>query len=131
MALSLKRALSIAPIKWTGPRAHIGNVRSRWDYTGVASSHNKPLSGKDAQVEPLQLYFTLAGAGLSSVVWLVRLEGKVKAQEHLTAQLENSISLLREKHENLDSKIVGELTRIRESLARLEGRLAGRDDINS
>lgn len=82
-------------------------------------------------MEPLQLYVTLAGAGVSGVVWLVRLEGKVKAQEKLIDTLSDSVALLREKHENLDSKIVGELTRIRESLARLEGRLAGRDDINS
>lgn len=74
---------------------------------------------------------TLFAAGVtvvSAVVWLVRLEGKVKAQERLIDALENGIALLREKHENLDSKIVNELTRIRESLARLEGRIAGRDD---
>jgi len=60
---------------------------------------------------------------LSAVIWLVRLEGKVKQMDRLIAIQEREMDALRVKHENLDSKIVESLGQIRESLARLEGRL--------
>ncbi len=64
--------------------------------------------------------FALLVAG---IVWFVRLEGKVKAASDRIDAAMQSLALLREKHENLDSKIVAQLTQVRESLARIEGHL--------
>lgn len=57
------------------------------------------------------------------IVWLVRLEGKVKHTEKLAEEAQKDVDVLRVRHENLDSKIVDQLTQVRESLARLEGAL--------
>ncbi len=77
-------------------------------------------------MSPNELLMAVGGAVLSGVVWSIRLEGKVSAQEKLIDSQQKQIDILHEKLSTLDSKIVDELTRIRESLARLEGRLEPR-----
>jgi hypothetical protein len=56
-------------------------------------------------------------------VWLVRLEGKTHANEKANIETQKDVDTLRSKHESLDSKIIDQLGAVRESLARLEGRL--------
>lgn len=73
----------------------------------------------------IELILSLVTALVIVVVWLVRQEGKIAALEARVTAQENRQSVLQEKHENLDSRIMIELTRIRESLARMEGRLVG------
>lgn len=57
------------------------------------------------------------------LIWLVRLEGKVKYIQDANKETQKDVDELRVKHEALDSKIVEQLAQIRESLARLEGKL--------
>jgi len=60
---------------------------------------------------------------IALIVWLVRLEGKVNFNEKTLQTHQNWQQLMDEKHQNLDSKIVNELSEIKQSLARLEGKL--------
>ncbi len=62
-------------------------------------------------------------AGVGFIVWLVRLEGKIHAAEKASHETQKDVDDLRARHEALDSKIVEQLSEIRESLARLEGSL--------
>lgn len=57
------------------------------------------------------------------VVWLVRLEGKTKENETTNMRTQKDIDELRIRHESLDSKVVEQLSSVRESLARIEGAL--------
>lgn len=66
-------------------------------------------------------------ASIGVVVWLVRLEGKIKSCEDANYRHERWQEVMDEKHSNLDSKIVDQLGQIRESLARLEGKLGVQD----
>jgi len=67
----------------------------------------------------LQIGFAVVGF----TVWLVRLEGKIHAGEKANHETQKDVDDLRARHEALDSKIVEQLSEIRESLARLEGSL--------
>jgi hypothetical protein len=61
--------------------------------------------------------------GVAVIVWLVRLEGKIHAADKANHETQKDVDDLRVRHEALDSKIVEQLSEIRESLARLEGSL--------
>jgi len=63
------------------------------------------------------------GLGAGYVAWLFRLEFRVKRSEERHVEFLNALTALTVKHESLDSKVIEELSRIRESLARIEGRL--------
>jgi hypothetical protein len=58
---------------------------------------------------------------IALAVWLVRLEGKTDSAIKATIEAQKDIDDLRIRHEGLDTKIVEQLARVRESLARLEG----------
>lgn len=60
-------------------------------------------------------------AFVSVVVWLVRLEGRVNANEKSNDRTQEDVNQLRVKHEALDSGLVKELTQIKITLARIEG----------
>lgn len=66
-------------------------------------------------------------AVIGFIVWLVRLEGKINAVEKSGHETQKDVDDLRARHEALDSKIVEQLSEIRESLARLEGSLGIRN----
>lgn len=68
--------------------------------------------------------FVLSIIGL--VVWLARLEGKTDGAIKSNEETQRDVNDLRARHEGLDSKIVEQLTRVRESLARLEGYFSGK-----
>lgn len=59
---------------------------------------------------------------IALVVWLVRLEGKINYNER-------DLASLRAEHNALNSKTLGELSQIRESLARIEGRLSAKNEL--
>lgn len=58
---------------------------------------------------------------ITLAVWLVRLEGKTDGAIKANLETQKDIDDLRIRHEGLDTKIVEQLARVRESLARLEG----------
>ena len=68
------------------------------------------------------------GVVVAFIVWLVRLEGKLSYIEKSGNETQKDVDELRIRHEALDVKIVEQLARIRESLARLEGKLGVKDD---
>lgn len=61
-------------------------------------------------------------SALAAVVWLVRLEGKILAQEKANVETQKDVDGLRIDH----SKIADDLARIRESLGRIEGAMLSR-----
>jgi len=63
--------------------------------------------------------FILSIVGLA--VWLVRLEGKTDGAIKANQETQSDINDLRTRHEGLDSKIVEQLAKVREYLARIEG----------
>lgn len=77
-----------------------------------------------------EIYLSAGTLALAGIIWLVRLEGKVMGQRALIAaqdkradSQEKRLDALQEKHAEMDSRIVNELSKIRECLARMEGRL--------
>lgn len=66
-------------------------------------------------------------SGIAVVVWLVRLEGRIKQAEKDIISTFQEIDHLRVKHEALDSRVLNELMEVKQSLARIEGRLDTRD----
>lgn len=67
-------------------------------------------------------------AALGFVVWLVRLEGKVLANEKANVETQKDVDALRVEHNALNNKTLQQLAEIRESLARIEGRLSVKDE---
>ena len=67
--------------------------------------------------------FQVIIASIALIVWLVRLEGKIAYTDRLANEAQKDVDDLRSRHEGLDSKIIAQLGAVRESLARLEGRL--------
>ena len=64
---------------------------------------------------------TIILAAIGGIIWLIRLEGKIKHNEHLNFETQKDVDSLRLKHEALDSRIVEKLAEISERLARIEG----------
>jgi len=69
-------------------------------------------------------------SGIAAIVWLVRLEGKTDAAIKANAETQKDVDDLRVRQEMQDVKIVEQLSKVRESLARLEGYFAGHGKIN-
>lgn len=69
-------------------------------------------------------------AALGGVVWLVRLEGKIRGVERENGALgkaleatQTSLKAVQEGHHNLSIRVVEQLGNIRETLARIEERI--------
>lgn len=62
-------------------------------------------------------------ACVAVVVWLVRLEGKVSQVSDKNVETQKDVDTLRARHESLDSKIVEQLSQVREDLAEIKGYL--------
>ncbi|OPZ24513.1 MAG: hypothetical protein BWZ03_00146 [bacterium ADurb.BinA186] len=73
--------------------------------------------------EIIKEHWAILIAFVSGLVWLVRLEGRVNHGETNQASLKERVDILQTKHDSLDSKLVAQLSDVRESLARIEGRL--------
>lgn len=68
-------------------------------------------------------WIEVISVGVLALIWLVRLEGRISAVDKANIETQKDVDELRTKHEALDSKIIEQLAQIRESLARLEGKL--------
>jgi hypothetical protein len=69
-------------------------------------------------------YVGLGIALIGTVVWFARLESRIKSAEHEIARLEKELDVLIVKHEALDNRVLDELSKVRESLARIEGAMS-------
>lgn len=74
-------------------------------------------------------YVGIGSALIGTIVWFVRLEGRIKSCEHTDSRIEKELDGLIVKHEALDSRVLEELSKVRESLARIEGQLLGEKKI--
>lgn len=63
----------------------------------------------------------VASAGV--IVWLVRLEGRIKQSERDIQNVDKAVDILTARHEDLDSRVLKELMEVKQALARIEGRL--------
>lgn len=72
-------------------------------------------------MEELLKNWPLLSAVIGLTAWLVRLEGKVKRAEDRSSDTSSDLDKLAGKHDQLSSKVVGELAEVRVSLARIEG----------
>lgn len=70
-----------------------------------------------------ELILSLAGGALTFIVWLVRLEARIKQTEKDVFETQKDVDILRTRHEDLDSRVLKELMEVKQALARIEGRL--------
>lgn len=70
-----------------------------------------------------ELILSLAGGALTFIVWLVRLEARIKQTEKDVFEAIKDVDVLRARHEDLDSRVLRELMEVKQALARIEGRL--------
>jgi len=75
----------------------------------------------------LSLEFLIMGT-VGALVWLIRLEGKVRQNERLFEETQKDVDLVRNRLEIIDSKLAVELSKVRESLARIEGHMGLRGE---
>lgn len=59
-------------------------------------------------------------AVVGAIVWFAKLESRIKGAEKAAHLLEKEVETLMVKHDALDSKILQEISMIRESIVRLE-----------
>ena len=71
----------------------------------------------------LEGIIAIAGAFISALIWLIRLEGKVQQQAKDLVRLENAHGHLVDRHQTLETKIMEKFSAVVESLARIEERL--------
>lgn len=71
----------------------------------------------------------LGVALIGVIVWFVRQEGRINHCDAVILRLQKELDQLIIKHENLDSRVLEELSQVRESLARIEGQLIGEKKI--
>lgn len=64
---------------------------------------------------------------LAVIVWFIRLEGRINYLERQDIKKDSELEKLKTKIEIVDSELVKELSLIKESIARIEGRLATRE----
>lgn len=76
----------------------------------------------------LQPHVELILAVVAGIVWLVRLEGRVRHVDEKQRETQNDVADLRTRHETLDSRIVYELASLKESVARIEGYLKAKTE---
>lgn len=76
--------------------------------------------------------FDFVGLGVALIgviVWFVRQEGRINHCDAVILRIQKELDQLIIKHENLDSRVLEELSQVRESLARIEGQLIGEKKI--
>lgn len=66
---------------------------------------------------------TLGLSAIAGIVWLVRLEGRVNHADKRIEYMEKRNEVVEAKVEVLDGHVVEELSKLRESVARIEGYL--------
>ena len=76
-------------------------------------------------LEAIKVLWPLVIAFVSLVVWLIRLEGRVNFIEVFGKETQKDVDKLRNEHDALHSKMLHEIMEVKQSLARIEGRLEG------
>ncbi len=74
-------------------------------------------------MEPQAWQMMAVTYAIATMIWGLRHEGRTNANERAGIETQKDVDILRHKLESLDSKIIDQLGAVRESLARLEGRL--------
>lgn len=69
------------------------------------------------------LLATLGTMTLTTIVWAIRLEAKVKHNQEQLALLNIRVEKDEDKLDTFEKKLMEEMSRVRESLARIEGRI--------
>jgi hypothetical protein len=67
-------------------------------------------------------------AGITCLVWLVRLEGRILGALEKISDMNEQVWELEKKHDALDTRIMDKLSVIERSLAKIEGQLITRRD---
>lgn len=75
-------------------------------------------------MEQIKVLWPVLLGGIGFIVWLVRLEGKIEANKTANQETQKDVDALRIEHNTLNHQTVKQLAEIRESLARIEGRLS-------
>ena len=70
---------------------------------------------------------TLVFAFIAGIVWLVRLEYMTKSNSKSIDELQTKVEVIEVRHQALDSKVMDQLTQIKISLAKIEGKLGIED----
>jgi len=81
------------------------------------------MSPVESILKTISDFWPAIGAAVGFLIWLLRLEGRINHAEIMNGALARDLEHLHGKHEALDNKVVESLSQIRESLARIEGRL--------
>lgn len=74
-------------------------------------------------IEEIQKDFPIIATTVGFIVWLIRLEGKTVNNEKRVSHLEIQI-------ENLESGLVKEMSEVKQALARIEGYLKAKAEID-
>ena len=88
----------------------------------------------DAVLKEPGLIFSLLSAMIGVTVWLIRIEGRLKAHDEVDALRFNNVGLrqdkldkeyseLKERQARVEDKLLEKLSHIEKSLAKIEGRL--------
>lgn len=91
----------------------------------------------EGALEHLDAIVSASGAAIGIIVWLVRLEGRISAQdkaleheqssqEQINTGIQGQIDGMRHAHSLLNETVVKAVTEVKESLARIEGFFKGR-----
>jgi hypothetical protein len=75
----------------------------------------------------LSVEFIITGV-TGIVIWLIRLEGKVKHVDDRSLETQKDVDVVRSLQTVHESKIAEQLSKVRESLARIEGFLKIKDE---
>jgi hypothetical protein len=67
-------------------------------------------------------------SGVGFVIWLIRLEGKVKHLDDRSNSTQKDVDVVRSLQAVHEGKIADQLAKVRESLARIEGFLKIKDE---
>lgn len=75
-------------------------------------------------------FWPILMSAIGTIIWLIRLEGRVNqgdrdhiSTEKLIVSVDKRIDVVVGKHDALESKVLQQLSEVRESLARIEGSL--------
>lgn len=74
-------------------------------------------------------YVGIGSSLVLAILWFARLEQSTKHCISNVERIEKELDQLIIKHEALDSKVLDELSKVREALARIEGQLIGEKKI--
>jgi hypothetical protein len=75
-------------------------------------------------VEHLEVFLTVIGG----IVWLVRLEGKVDANEKANTRTQSAVDATNIEVQAINSKVLEKISQIQQAVAKIEGMLEAKND---